>query len=55
MTRRQRIDLALLLIIRRAEREASVLGQSSVVESDVLTASISPGNLTKHTPLQTPH
>lgn len=55
MTRRQRIDLALLLIIRRAEREASVLGQSSVVESDVLTASISPGNLTKHTPLKTPH
>jgi hypothetical protein len=44
VTRRHRIDLALLLIIRRAERAASVRGPSPGAEPEALTAgsSLSP-------------
>jgi len=42
VTRRQRIDLALLLIVRRAERDATVRGQSPVAQPDALTATPSP-------------
>jgi len=45
VTRRQRIDLALLLIIRRAERDAGVRGQSPAAEADALMAGTAP-----HTP-----
>ena len=38
MTRRHRIDLALLLIIRRAERAASARNHAPVAEPDALTA-----------------
>jgi hypothetical protein len=37
MTRRQRSDLALLLIVRRAERDAGVLSRSRSEGPDVLT------------------
>jgi hypothetical protein len=42
VTRRQRTDLALLLIIRRAERDAWVRDQSPVAAPDALTAGTSP-------------
>jgi hypothetical protein len=37
MTRRQRSDLALLLIVRRAERDAGVLSRSRSEGPDALT------------------
>ena len=37
MTRRQRIDLALMLIIRRAEREATLHSRSPSEEPDTPT------------------
>ena len=43
VTRRQRIDLELLLIIRRAERAAWVRGHWPVADLDALRASIAPG------------
>ena len=50
MTRRHRIDLALLLIIRRAERDAAVRGPSRMAEPDALTARISPGTPSPQAP-----
>jgi hypothetical protein len=38
MTRRQRIDLALMLIVRRAEREAGMLSRPHSDEPDTPTA-----------------
>ena len=38
MTRRQRIDLALMLIVRRAEREAGMLSRQHSDEPDTPTA-----------------
>ena len=50
MTRRQRIDLALLLIIRRAERDAAVRGPSRVAEPGAPTASTTPSALPPQAP-----
>jgi hypothetical protein len=50
VTRRQRIDLELLLIIRRAERDARVRGHWPVAEPDALTARISPGTPSPQAP-----
>jgi hypothetical protein len=44
VTRRRRIDLALLLIIRRAERDAAVRARSPVAEPAALSASTAPSS-----------
>jgi hypothetical protein len=46
VTHRQRTDLALLLIVRRAERNVWAGGQSPVAQSDALLAS----HFTEHAP-----
>jgi hypothetical protein len=55
VTRRQRNDLALLLITRRAERDAWVRDQSPVAAPDALTASSSPSTPTSAGPADGRH